>query len=145
MTDAAATTGTIVVGVDGSDDADVALTQAANIAAQTNQTVVAVFVRQLPAFIEASSALGEALRALDELGASIEAKVKADLGERGVAWEFETREGDPATHIIAVAEERDASLIVVGHRGLNRAMSFLLGSVASRVVHQADRSVLIAR
>ena len=145
MADTADTTGTIVVGVDGSDESEVALDQAARIAAETRQAVVAVFVRHLPAFIEASSALGEAVRALDEMGAAIEAKVKTTLGDRGIEWELVTREGDPATQIIAVADERDASLIVVGHRGLNRAMSFLLGSVASRLVHQADRSVLIAR
>lgn len=145
MTDTAITAGTIVVGVDGSDNGDAALAQAAQLAAKTNQTVVAVFVRHLPAFIEASSALGEAVRALDELGESIEAKVKTTLGEQGVAWEYVNREGDPADQLIAEADERDAALIVVGHRGLNRAMSFLLGSVATRLVHQADRSVLIAR
>lgn len=145
MTDTAATTGTIVVGVDGSDDGDAALSQAATLAAQTNQSLVAVFVRHLPVFIEASSALGEALRALDEMEASIHEKVKATLDDRGVSWEFVTREGDPASQLIAVADERDASLIVVGHRGMNRAMSILLGSVASRLVHHADRSVLIAR
>jgi nucleotide-binding universal stress UspA family protein len=139
------TSGPIVVGVDGSVDANEAVELAATLAASTRQPLLIVWVRHLPAFIEASSALGEANAALDDLGEHLEAELKEVLGARDVAWTFEARRGDPASQIMEAADERDASLVVVGHRGHNQAVSLLLGSVATRLVHQARQPVLVAR
>jgi nucleotide-binding universal stress UspA family protein len=61
-----------------------------------------------------------------------------------VEAETELLEGDPATRILELARERDVDLIVVGSRGLGTIASTLLGSVSSRVVHRADRPVLVA-
>jgi universal stress protein A len=55
------------------------------------------------------------------------------------------RTGDPATLIVAVAEEIAADLIVMpthGHRGIAH---MLMGSVAERVVREAKRPVLTIR
>ncbi|MFI0355902.1 universal stress protein [Actinomadura sp. 9N407] len=45
--------------------------------------------------------------------------------------------------IVDFAKELDASLIVVGSRGLSRVKSVLLGSVSDRVLHHAARPTLI--
>lgn len=45
--------------------------------------------------------------------------------------------------IIAVAEERDVDVIVVGARGLSAARSILLGSVSHHVVQRARTPVLV--
>jgi nucleotide-binding universal stress UspA family protein len=50
--------------------------------------------------------------------------------------------GTPGT-ILAVADEHDASLIVVGARGLGGVRSLFLGSVSHGVVHHAHRPVLV--
>jgi nucleotide-binding universal stress UspA family protein len=139
------TTGPIVVGVDGSADSTAAVELAATLAASTRQPLLIVWVRHLPAFIEASSALGEANAALDDLGDRLEADIKETLSARDVAWTFEARRGDPASQIMEAADEREASLVVVGHRGHNQAVSLLLGSVATRLVHHANQPVLVAR
>jgi nucleotide-binding universal stress UspA family protein len=55
------------------------------------------------------------------------------------------RRDDPAEALIAVAEEQDAELLVVGSGGMSRASRFLLGSVANKVSHHAPCSVLIVR
>jgi nucleotide-binding universal stress UspA family protein len=55
------------------------------------------------------------------------------------------RRGDPAEALIAVAEEQDADLLVVGNRGMSRASRFLLGSVVNKVSHHAPCNVLILR
>jgi nucleotide-binding universal stress UspA family protein len=55
------------------------------------------------------------------------------------------RRGDPAEALIAVAEEQDADLLVVGNRGISRALRFVLGSVANKVTHHAPCNVLIVR
>ena len=44
--------------------------------------------------------------------------------------------------IIEVAKERDAELIVVGHRGLSRVKSALIGSVSNGVVNHSTVPVL---
>jgi nucleotide-binding universal stress UspA family protein len=54
----------------------------------------------------------------------------------------ESRHGAWRT-IIALANERDARLIVIGSHGISPITSALLGSVAAGVVHHADRPVLV--
>jgi hypothetical protein len=54
-------------------------------------------------------------------------------------------EGDPAREIVVVAKRWRADLIVVGTHGAGRLESFLLGSTAQSVIHQALRPVLVVR
>jgi nucleotide-binding universal stress UspA family protein len=51
--------------------------------------------------------------------------------------------GDPADALLGLCDDIDADLLVVGSRGMHGARRFLLGSVSSRCVHHANRSVLI--
>jgi len=53
--------------------------------------------------------------------------------------------GRPGTVIVDQAREMDADLIVVGHRGMGRWESMLLGSVSAEVVDHAPCPVLVAR
>jgi len=54
-------------------------------------------------------------------------------------------EGDAAREIVVVAKRWRADLIVVGTHGAGRLESFLLGSTAQSVIHQALRPVLVVR
>ena len=54
-------------------------------------------------------------------------------------------EDDAASALLALADDTDADLIVVGSRGLGRAARFLRGSVSSRIANHADRSVMIVK
>lgn len=54
-------------------------------------------------------------------------------------------DGNPYKGILREAERTGADLIVIPSRSHNRAESFLLGSVAARVVERADTSVLVVR
>jgi nucleotide-binding universal stress UspA family protein len=67
------------------------------------------------------------------------------LGEVGLPATTHLRAGDPAHEIIAVAEEREADLIVTGTRGLGGIDRLLLGSVARNVLTHARCSVLVLR
>jgi nucleotide-binding universal stress UspA family protein len=53
--------------------------------------------------------------------------------------------GNPAEEIMKVAVKHNADLIVMGAKGLGPVSRFLLGSVSTRVVQQANCSVLVVR
>ncbi|WP_026101006.1 universal stress protein [Synechococcus sp. PCC 7336] len=57
--------------------------------------------------------------------------------------EYSYRFGDPGRTICDVAEEWGADAIVLGRRGRNAAVEFLLGSVSNYVLHHAPCSVFV--
>jgi nucleotide-binding universal stress UspA family protein len=80
-----------------------------------------------------ATAIAEAGVALAErLGATAEAMATRD-------------DADVATTVAAVAESRDAALIVVGSRGLGAVKARLLGSTTRRLLHESHRPVLVVR
>jgi nucleotide-binding universal stress UspA family protein len=79
----------------------------------------------------------EAARQLEE--------ARAILAEDGVEAELIQAVGNPAAEIIAAAEQRDADLIVVGHRGRSAISRFIEGSVSDRIVRHAACDVLVVR
>jgi nucleotide-binding universal stress UspA family protein len=131
----------IVVGYDGSDPAKRALERAAALAGPGDQ-VVLVGVAEIharPVLTEGAlldpSEVDRRRRDLEE--------AQSFLAQRGVEADVVLGQGDPGTLIVDVAKERGADLIIVGHRGLNPIERLVLGSVSSKVVHRADRDVLV--
>jgi nucleotide-binding universal stress UspA family protein len=131
----------VVVGVDGSENARHALEWAIALGAPHGATVVAV----------------HALGLLDRLGdervptaqhrEEIEAEFRdhwcAPLDAAGVPEARVARDGPPADVLLAVAEEHDADLVVVGERGIGGGPARVLGSTSRRVLEDADRPVLV--
>ena len=56
----------------------------------------------------------------------------------------EVFDGRAAEKLLDLADEHDADLVAVGRNGGGRSAGLLLGSVATRVVHEARCSVLVA-
>lgn len=54
-------------------------------------------------------------------------------------------DGDPASVILAAAEEQGADLVVVGNKGMQGARRFFLSSVPNKVVHHAGCAVLVVK
>lgn len=84
---------------------------------------------------------------LDEIAADL-ARDKSEqgvrlAGEAGFEATARVAPGKPWETICEVAGEVDAQPIVVGSRGLGRARSALLGSVALAVIAHARRGVLV--
>jgi len=67
----------------------------------------------------------------------------SELGAKTV--DTKTANDDPADGIIDMASDVGADMIVVGHRGLGRIKTLLLGSVAHKVNQQADCTVVTVR
>lgn len=68
---------------------------------------------------------------------------RASLAREGRHVDIELRKGDPGTEILAVAEERQADLIVAGARGGSLIEDLFVGSVAERLLRFAHCSVLL--
>ncbi|MHB8087376.1 MAG: universal stress protein [Anaerolineaceae bacterium] len=94
------------------------------------------------------------LRHLDDLQYSITSKVepylleqKKKLTDQGIETEIEMVPGIPAEEIQRVAEEKDASLIVIGSHGesMREHVLYKLGGTASEVLHSFTRPLLLER
>jgi len=132
----------IVVGTDGSETADEAVRQAAQLARALGARVHLVCVYEPGAGADAQDGWASGTReAVDATLARSAAVIEAE----GVEVERYPQRGDPADAILDVAEERDADLIVIGNRGRTGAKRFLLGSVPNRISHHAPCAVLIIR
>jgi nucleotide-binding universal stress UspA family protein len=137
---------TIVVGYDGSEPARRALERAAELARGRDGSVLVVgAVGVSPASL--SRVPGEPVPDAREDLAVRDAleEARATLAARGVAVETVEEYGDPADAVIARAKAAGADLIVVGARGLGLAGRALLGSVSSKIVHNAGCDVLVVR
>ena len=133
----------IVIGTDGSADAQDAVSKAADLAARLSAEVVLVHAFDPLDHLEDL----DGGRDLSEVEAAttrrLEEEWGAPLAARGVATETRVAHGNPAEVLCDLAEEIDADLIVVGARGLGRLESLLLGSTSSRVVNSSSRPVLV--
>jgi len=79
----------------------------------------------------------KALAARKRIQSDIEA-----LKGQDVKTEILLREGKPSKEVIAVAQELDVDLIVVGSHGVTTLKDKVFGTTAEAVVHQASRNVL---
>lgn len=137
----------IVVGSDGSPNSNLAVKQASQIAKGSGATLhlVAAYPDD-PTFGEtiASGATRERID-LREVAESVLARVASDPALEGLDVETHASVGDPARVILDLADEVNADLIVVGARGLTGLERFLLGSVSSKLTHNAKRSLMVVR
>ena len=67
------------------------------------------------------------------------------LNKTGLKIESLVRRGNPADEILKTADEVNASLVVMGAKGLTGCLAFRLGSVAQTVMKYARGSVLLVR
>jgi len=132
----------IVVGTDGSDNARRALAWAASLAAACGAEVVAVHCLGL-LFHPTATDLEPAQPHREEIRALLDGEWTAPLRDAGVVHHGELRDGSPVTVLLAVADDVDADLVVVGSRGVGGFAGLLLGSTSTQLVQHSPRPVLI--
>jgi nucleotide-binding universal stress UspA family protein len=132
----------IIVGYDGSGPAERALERAAALVGGPREPVVVIAVEEpyprsgitIPANRDAEE-IRQRRHDLED--------ARRLLSERKVLAETIQARGNPAE--ILIEASKDANLVIVGSRGLNRLERLVLGSVSSRVVHEAACDVLVVR
>ncbi|MEA2363160.1 MAG: hypothetical protein QOD71_2305 [Thermoleophilaceae bacterium] len=138
----------IVVGTNGTETADIALSRAVDLARLTGATLHVVSAYEpAPAHVGGSRPPAEAA----EWAISPHFKVDAVLDRAaaiaqggGVEIEVHGPKGDAASAILTVAEREDADLIVLGCKGMQGARR-VLGSVPNKVSHRASCDLLIVQ
>ncbi len=135
---------TILLATDGSREAELAATTAADLAKSTNSELHVVHVGEfLPTMLaqtevepaqlerEAQQLLDEQVRRVEEAGGTVKA---AHL-----------RLGRADEEIVDLAQSTGAGMIVMGSRGHGRIRRALMGSVSESVVRHAHCPVTIVR
>jgi nucleotide-binding universal stress UspA family protein len=136
----------ILVAYDGSECADAALDdlRRAGLPADAQIKVLSVVENWLPP----PSAL-EIVEHIDRdqeyLALARRGGIRLVSMEPGWDVKSESGAGSPATVIIEKADEWGADLIVVGSHGRTALGQFFFGSVSQKVLHEAGRSVRVAR
>jgi nucleotide-binding universal stress UspA family protein len=134
--------GTIVVGVDGSQCSDAAVARAVELAAGLGDTLVIVYAVE-PPVRGVGDEWQESQTALEALGAPIVEQAVARARAAGVTAEATLVPKRPAEALVAVAEERSARLIVVGTASERPLTGVILGSVPHKLVHRSSIPVLV--
>jgi nucleotide-binding universal stress UspA family protein len=137
----------VLFAYDGSDIAGLAIEEAARqISAERDALVLTVWE---PFDVEFLPIQGRRLNAAssDEVGGAAEEVARQGAKVAGVAGfraqGITTQATPPWRGIVDVAEDRNASLIVLGSHGRTSLASVLIGSVARSVSEHSDRSLLI--
>jgi nucleotide-binding universal stress UspA family protein len=81
---------------------------------------------------------------VDESESALQAAADA-AQDAGASYSLERISGETVETIVALADAKDADLIVVGSRGLNAVTAALLGSVSRGVLDHAKRPVVVVR
>jgi len=141
----------IVLGTDGSDTANKAVREAAELALQVGASVCLVSAyepvsnqRLREESRDVPKDMQWTVNPKEDVEATLEEAAEVIKGA-GVKVESFARQGDPADAILDVAEEKGADLIIVGNRGMTGAKRFVLGSVPNKISHHAPCSVMIIR
>jgi nucleotide-binding universal stress UspA family protein len=132
----------IIVAVDGSEPSMRAAAAAERIAARVGFEVVVVHILEVAysgaAVWTPEMSEGQARELVEGI-----ARGMTGRGLRARAVVREATPGRVAKELLDVAAQEEAEVVVVGSRGQSRLESVVLGSTAYRIVHLADRPVLI--
>lgn len=131
----------ILIPVDGSDEAKRAATRGLEFAHVFDATVDVLHVlEQRSLRLTKTSSEQTQLR---EQGESILAEVEEIASEIGHPVTTTLAEGEPAVRISEYADERDATLIVIGRQGLTSLGKRLLGGVTEQVLQRTTTPILV--
>lgn len=143
--------GPVLAATDLSDPAQGALALADLYARQSGDSLVAMHVVDYSPVVVVPEAFGPGIPipvSEDEHQAILKAagaKLAEALEKSGVKADRLIEEGSPCERIVAVAEQIEARLVVVGTAGGGGLRRMLLGSVAEDVLRLAPCSVLLVR
>jgi nucleotide-binding universal stress UspA family protein len=134
----------VLVAVDHSEVAQRALAAARDLALLSKGEVWVLHLREREVIAQMGDVPSESAA---DAGSPVSAAVE-ELTKAGVTAHGEVRNttyGHAAREIMEDAKEHDVGVIVMGTRGRSELTGLVLGSTAHKVIHLADRAVLVVR
>lgn len=129
----------IVIGLDFSPLAELALREALEAASRIRTSAVHVLTVVDPAGSPAAA------NALETMRLMLETQLRRLPPSADIHAFCHVQTGDPAGEILTLAEDVEADLIVVGTHGRRGVARLMMGSVAQRVMRDASCPVLVMR
>ena len=134
--------GALLVGYDGTPGAKAAAGEALALATEIGAEVIFAFAYWTN---PQGGEVADMLTALQQLGQGHLADAQALADAAGVSARGELVEEAPSVGLVAVADEHDARMIVVGSYGEAPLKGALIGSTAHKLLHLSERPVLVVR
>jgi nucleotide-binding universal stress UspA family protein len=134
----------VLVAIDHSEVAERVLAAARDLALLSKGEVWVLHLREREVIAQMGDVPSEsATDAESPVAAAVEALTKAGVNAHGEVRN--TTFGHAAREIMEDAKEHDVGVIVMGTRGRSDLGGLLVGSTAHKVIHLADRPVLVVR
>ena len=131
----------VVVGIDSSPESDAALEWARSVTPDDGR-IIAVHAWEVPLVTGYDVVVPIDPAEIEQLAADgLNERIEDEDDDR---LEPLIQQGHAGRALVHVAEESDATMIVIGHRG-NGRMSMMLGSTANYVLHHSTRPVVVIR
>ena len=139
---------TTVVGYDGSDNAQLALSAAVDLLADdgTIHIVTAYGTQSEREYAQIMEVIPDEYRSGFDMLAGPRGRLndaERKLRSQGVDHKAHFVNDKPAAAILDVADDVGADMIVVGSRGLGRGSRFIRGSVSTRIANHARKSFMV--
>ena len=134
----------LLVAVDHSEITERVLAAASDLVGLSHGEVWVLHLREREVVPRAGLIASEST---DEAQAAVDTAVD-ELARAGITAHGAVRNttfGHAAREIVSDAKEHDVDVIVMGSRGRGDLTGLLLGSTAHKVIHLADRPVLVVR
>ncbi|QXJ34183.1 universal stress protein [Saccharolobus shibatae] len=136
----------ILVGYDGSENAERALDFAIELANKFSARLFVVEVIDLTLFYNSGILPPlEATKSLEEKAKKDVKKAIEKAKSKGVDAEGITLEGDPAHSILEFAKDNQVDVIIIGSRGLSKVQRIFLGSVSNKIVQESKIPVIVVK
>jgi nucleotide-binding universal stress UspA family protein len=133
----------IIVGVDGSKSAQVAIRWAATQARQSGARVIALYAVPRSELWTLSAAQVNIDKVLAEFGQLLDGQWTAPLRTADVQYTTQLVRGDPATELLRAAKRTRASLLVLGAKSHTALADMIVGGTVHKVINRATLPVVL--
>ncbi len=130
----------IVVGIDGSSCSNMAVAEGAVLAQELGEKLYVVFGYEP---YRGAAEIADHRTALEEMGTEVGNTAVEQAKSAGADAELRLIDQGPVDALIALADEVDARMIVVGSYGDSPLKGAILGSTPHKLVHLSKRPVLV--
>lgn len=141
----------ILIAIDSSDSSSKIIAYGLNLAQKLDAEITVVHV--IEPYSKRSTILNQLnpsmVKQTNELyelaGQKLMEAAKKQIAATKIPVHYETLVGNAAQQILSSAKRSEATMILIGSRGMNAVAEFILGSVSSKVAMYAEIPVLLVK